>query len=110
MDPGSPVRPYTLVPRNFDAGDNDGYTAWYRDYGTGDHYIAESGTYAIADVSEDGLVTGHFVFLAAYWCSTHNDRDRCSMLPSQEGFRPDAVRLNGHGGFRAEEVVPVPIF
>ena len=110
--PGGPFQPgvYTLVPRSFTAGDNDGYTALYGDSETGNHYIAESGTWTITDVSEDGEVTGHFDFVAAYWCNPHNDRDRCFMSPSEGGFRPDAVRLNVHGDFRAEKAGEVPIF
>ena len=101
---------YTLVPRNFTAGDNDGYTAFYGDSETGNHYIAETGTWTITDVSEDGVVSGHFDLVAAYWCNPHNDRDRCFRSPADLGFRSDAVRLHVHGEFRAEKPVPVPVW
>ncbi len=108
--PKGPFQPgiYTLVPRNFTAGDNDGYTAWYGDSETGNHYIAESGTWTIDHVSQDGQVTGYFDFVAAYWCNPHNDRDRCFQSPAELGFLPDAVRLHVHGEFRAEYVGEVP--
>src|SRR5690606_6463802 len=97
--PEGPFQPgvYALVPRNFTAGDNDGYTVYYSDRVTGNHYIAESGTWTITEVSADGVVSGHFDFVAAYWCNPHNDRDRCFMSPKEAGFRPDAMRLRVRG-------------
>lgn len=110
--PGGAFQPgvYPLVPRNFNAGDNDGYTALYVDFETGTHYIAESGTWTIYDVLEDGQVVGDFDFVAAYWCNAHNDRDRCFLSPSEEGFSPDDARLHVYGEFRAEKAGEVPIF
>jgi hypothetical protein len=112
--PGGPFQPgvYTLVPRNFTAGDNDGYTAWYGDSETGNHYIAESGTWTITEVSENGYVTGNFDFIAAYWCNPNTGRDRCFRSPKEGGFHQEAVRLRVQGEFRAEDSgsVPVPIF
>lgn len=103
---------YTLVPRNFTAGDNDGYTALYVDLNSGSHFIAESGTLTITGVAADGETTGYFDFMAAYWCNAHNDRARCFQSPAQSGFRPDAIRLRVHGDFRAPDVsaVSVPLF
>ncbi len=111
-EPLGPFEPgvYTLVPRNFTAGDNDGYTALYGESETGNHYIAETGTWTITDVSEDGQVSGHFDLVAAYWCNPHNDRDRCFMSPSDLGFRSDAVRLHVHGEFRATRAPAAAIF
>lgn len=103
--PGS----YSLVPRNFNAGDNDGYTALYLDHETGNHYIAESGTWTITTVDpETEVVTGHFDFTVAYWCNPHNDRDRCFESPKESGFSPDAERINVRGEFRAGPTLPVP--
>ena len=110
--PGGPFQPgvYPLVPRNFNAGDNDGYTALYVDFETGTHYIAESGTWTISDVLEDGQVVGDFDFVAAYWCNVHNDRDRCFLSPAEGGFSPSAARLHVYGEFRAGKAGAVPIF
>ncbi len=99
---------YALVPRSFNAGDNDGYTALYVDFVTGNHYIAESGTLTIDEVTEAGEITGHFDFVAAYWCNPHNDRDRCFTSPRQQPFRSDAIRLHVRGEFHAEEAGEVP--
>lgn len=99
---------YTLVPRNFTAGDGDGFTASYFDYETGNRYISESGTWTITEVSVDRVVSGHFDFIAAYWCNPHNDRERCFQSPAGLGFRSDALRLHIRGDFQAVEVGPVP--
>ena len=95
---------YSLVPRNFNAGDNDGYTALYLDHKTGTHYIAESGTWTITDVdAETQEVTGHFEFVVANWCNVHNDRERCLLQsPKNFGFSSGAERLTVRGEFRAE--------
>lgn len=108
--PQGPFQPgvHSLVPRNFNAGDNDGFTAKYLDHATGDHYIAESGTWTITGVSEDRIVSGSFDFVAAFWCNPHIDRDRCLMSPKEAGFGSDAVRLRVRGEFSAEPVRPVP--
>lgn len=95
---------FSLEPRDFLGGDNEGTTALYlRD---GKRFVAESGTLTISEASGDileGRITGEFEFTAVHWCTPAVDRTPCLSLPSE--FPASALRIHLTGEFVA---VPPP--